>query len=832
MSTRMNSIKVVLPVIILIGILLVMVINVGEFYISENKSIEQASEKNRKEFRDTFNSYLHMTETDYKVALQLIENNTEVMTSFELRDRAKLESLLLQTYKDFLEPEYGVKQFQFHIPPAISFLRLHEPGKYGDDLSSFRKTVVETNETGKGIFGIEVGRGGLGLRVVEPVYSNNKLLGSVELGADLSSILNDITAKLNVGYAIGVKRGVFESAKRFENTETDVVSGDLIYFEYSDAALKSYLAKHKASENSVDESFDGKDFAVFSIPLKDYSGKEIGYITVFNDQTELLSEIQGVILSKILYAVVVCVIIILGLLLFMKKRIMQPLDLISRFADRLRKGDYSFEEGEIKLVEFSSLKETMNKLAEQIERQISYLEKLPAPVMMIDKEFNITYLNKKGAELLKKDQESLIGQKCYDNFKTGHCQTENCACVRAIEQEKIVTAETFAKPHGVNLPILYTGAAIKNRNGEIVGALEYIADISAVKEIQDYLTRSTKTILDAMNKFSNGDLTIQVKSEKNDDDIAKLFDGFNKSVKNINHIVGQVVEAVSSTASASAQISSSAEEMAAGAQEQSAQTAEVASAVEQMTSTILEATRHTAVASESSARAGSAAKEGGQIVLQTVEGMSRIAEVVIKAGVTVKELGDSSDQIGEIVQVIEEIADQTNLLALNAAIEAARAGEQGRGFAVVADEVRKLAERTTAATKEISGMIRKIQVDTGGAVESMELGVEEVEKGKHLADRAGNSLDTIIKGSIEVVDLITQVAAASEQQSSTVTEIGRSIDGINSVTQESASVTQQIARAAESLNMLTGDLQELVGRFKLEEKEISVNQHGRIENFA
>jgi methyl-accepting chemotaxis protein len=272
--------------------------------------------------------------------------------------------------------------------------------------------------------------------------------------------------------------------------------------------------------------------------------------------------------------------------------------------------------------------------------------------------------------------------------------------------------------------------------------------------------------------------------------------------------------------------------MAAGAQEQSAQTAEVASAVEQMTSTIVETTRHTAVASESSERAGSAAKEGGQIVLQTVEGMSRIAEVVLKAGMTVKELGNSSDQIGEIVQVIEDIADQTNLLALNAAIEAARAGEQGRGFAVVADEVRKLAEITTKETKEIGEMIRKIQADTGGAVESMELGVEEVEKGKHLADRAGDSLDIIIKGSIEVVDLVTQVAAASEQQSSTVTEISRSIDGINSVTQESASVTQQIARAAESLNMLTSDLQELVGRFRLGEKEISVNQHGRIENFA
>ena len=212
-------------------------------------------------------------------------------------------------------------------------------------------------------------------------------------------------------------------------------------------------------------------------------------------------------------------------------------------------------------------------------------------------------------------------------------------------------------------------------------------------------------------------------------------------------------------------LSSSAEEMAAGAQEQSAQASEVASAVEQMTSTILQTTKHASTAAESSKRAGSLAKEGGEVVAQTVVGMNRIAEVVRNAAQTVQELGASSDQIGEIVQVIDDIADQTNLLALNAAIEAARAGEQGRGFAVVADEVRKLAERTTKATKEIGEMIKKIQGDTGGAVKSISLGTEEVEKGKQLADKAGKSLQEIIKGSNDVVDVVNQVAAASEEQS-------------------------------------------------------------------
>jgi methyl-accepting chemotaxis protein len=190
----------------------------------------------------------------------------------------------------------------------------------------------------------------------------------------------------------------------------------------------------------------------------------------------------------------------------------------------------------------------------------------------------------------------------------------------------------------------------------------------------------------------------------------------------------------------------------------------------------------------------------------------------------VRELGKSSDQIGEIISVIDDIADQTNLLALNAAIEAARAGEQGRGFAVVADEVRKLAERTTKATKEIAGMIKKIQVDTAGAVSSMEQGTGEVEKGKQLADRAGASLQEIVGVSQKVTDMVTQIAAASEEQSSASEQISKNVEAISKVTGETAQGTQQIARAAEDLNRLTEKLQELTSRFTVSG---TVGQHAK-----
>ncbi|HTY38831.1 MAG TPA: methyl-accepting chemotaxis protein [Bacteroidota bacterium] len=341
---------------------------------------------------------------------------------------------------------------------------------------------------------------------------------------------------------------------------------------------------------------------------------------------------------------------------------------------------------------------------------------------------------------------------------------------------------------------------------------EYLKMVTDVNHLLDMVIRPVEEGRAVLEKMAEGDLTTRMTGDYKGDH-RRLKDSINGVADSLEKALMDVTEAVSAAASASNQISSSTEELAAGSQEQTSQAAEVAGAVEEMAKTILENSRNASETANVAKEAKQNAEAGGLVVADTVKGMRRISEVVGQSAETVKELGKSSDQIGEIITVIDDIADQTNLLALNAAIEAARAGDQGRGFAVVADEVRKLAERTTKATKEIAGMIKKIQQDTLGAVKSMQVGTQEVEAGIALADRAGVALGDIVKISQRVTDMVAQIAAASEEQSSASEQISKNVEAISTVTAQSASGTQQIARAAEDLSRMSENLQCLVGRF-------------------
>ncbi|UFS71918.1 methyl-accepting chemotaxis protein [Geomonas sp. RF6] len=326
--------------------------------------------------------------------------------------------------------------------------------------------------------------------------------------------------------------------------------------------------------------------------------------------------------------------------------------------------------------------------------------------------------------------------------------------------------------------------------------------------------RPLRQMVEVNRRLADGDLSVEIEM-RGSDEIGQLAESSRKVLHNLNALIASIKETASQVASSSSILNSVCQQISSNSELVVQQIVTVATASEEMSATSLGIARSCTMAADSSDEGSKVATAGVAVVRETVAGMQRISEKVIESGRSVRELGCRSDQIGEIICTIEDIADQTNLLALNAAIEAARAGEQGRGFAVVADEVRALAARTARATREIGSMIKGIQDETRSAVSAMEESVSEVEKGSTEAARSGDALAKIQDQINAVSQQINQIAIAAEEQTATTSEITVKILQVTEVMQLNTDCLLDSAAAAGDLSSHADQLLGLVSTFTL-----------------
>ncbi|OGU16116.1 MAG: chemotaxis protein [Geobacteraceae bacterium GWC2_53_11] len=311
-----------------------------------------------------------------------------------------------------------------------------------------------------------------------------------------------------------------------------------------------------------------------------------------------------------------------------------------------------------------------------------------------------------------------------------------------------------------------------------------------------------------------GDLTRRL-PVNSANEIGELSEWFNTFINKLHGIISQVSGSSLQLASSALELQLTSRQMTESIAQLSSQSTSLATAGEEMSATSGDIATNCHHAATNASGASQKAHQGAAVVGQSIAVMNSIAERVKNASGTVDALGIRSEQIGAIIGTIEDIADQTNLLALNAAIEAARAGEQGRGFAVVADEVRALAERTTRATKEIGEMIKAIQKETRDAVNSMEQSVIQVEQGTSHASDSGRSLQEILDIINDVTEQIGQIATAAEEQTATTREISGNVMNLNDLAQQNDHALHETAIAANDVSRQAEELKELVGQFKL-----------------
>lgn len=446
------------------------------------------------------------------------------------------------------------------------------------------------------------------------------------------------------------------------------------------------------------------------------------------------------------------------------------------------------------------------KAMDEARKAVDNLNNLPTPVMAIDRDFNVTFMNPAGATVLGSTPECVVGQKCYNLFKTPHCQTAECRCALAMQKDEVCKGETIADPSGLNLPIQYTGAPIKDADGQTIGALEFVVDMTEIKKAQvtaekvaAYQEKEVERLSTTLSQVAEGNLTVAYSVADADEDtrdVARAFDriadALNATVRALNGVIGEVTESAAQFNEGSRVIAESSQTMASGAQTQSASVEEVSAAIEQLAASIGGVKDNALDATSVAKKTNELAEQGGRAVQKSTEAMALIRT--------------SSDQIAEIIQVISEIASQTNLLALNAAIEAARAGEHGMGFAVVADEVRKLAERSNQAAGEITSLIKESS--------------QRVQEGAQLSDETGSALSEIISSVEETVAKITEIATATIEQATNATHVGKAIQGIAEVTEQAAAGSEQMASSSEQLGAQAATLRDLVSRFRTDDPQI------------
>jgi len=567
----------------------------------------------------------------------LVANIPEVHRAFAEDNRTRLNELLVPSFK-VMRAEYGVRQFQFHTPPAISYSRIHKTKKFGDDLSSFRKTVVKTNTDKVAVRGIEIGVAGLGVRGMVPVMHEGQHIGSVEFGMSFGQPFFE-TFKRNYNVDIGlhlVRDGVF---KKFASTLKDKML-------LTEQDLRDGIAGKTILRDGWQ---NGIAVAIYGRAVRDFSGSPIGMLEIAMDRSEYVSALAD---ARNIALLVGLVAMVVGLM-------------VAAFITR-----------------------------------------------------------------------------------------------------------------GITRPV-----------HQAVTAMEDIAE-------------------------GEGDLTRRLEEQGNNE-ISMLARSFNKFAEKVRMVVADVTRHTEEVAAASEEMSHITKLTNDGVNKQRSEIDQVASAMNEMTATVQEVAKNATEASTSASNADEEAVGGKRIVLATIEAINSLAGEVDTATGVIKQLESQSDNIGGVLDVIKGIAEQTNLLALNAAIEAARAGEQGRGFAVVADEVRTLASRTQESTQEIEAMIVQLQTGARDAVAAMEKGHHAAQASVEQAAEAGTSLEKITSAVATISDMNTQIASAAEEQSSVAEEINRNVVNINSMAEDVTHGAEQTSTSSGALAELASQLQSLVRQFKI-----------------
>ncbi|MFV0347467.1 MAG: methyl-accepting chemotaxis protein [Halodesulfovibrio sp.] len=716
------------------------------------------------------------------------ENSPESQAAREMLRKALAP--MLNSYKEISGESM---QLHFHLPNGRSLARLWRKqqakrnGKWvdiSDDLSSFRQTVLDVNRTGQPVSGIELGRGGFVVRGLVPVKSpEGRQLGSVEMLFGFDPILsaateegkNEMIMYMN-GDMLSITTALQDEAKfprlgSFVRTTTP-----------KDSGVEQYVTSELLERGKTGNTFDDHgELVLATYPIPDYRGKQIGVLVCAVHTGSLMQLVARADTTLMIMLAGMALAPVLVLLVFLRHLVTKPLtnikakikDIAEDKAD-LTEQIHCTQKDEIGDLArwFNTLTTKLSSMIDEMEGYVNVLNTVPDPIFVVDEEYRILMANKATLDFLGMEEKDLTKCRCHDQFKTSVCSTPDCPInmVKQLGRRAEADIIELKQPDGNSVFIKPSANLLKDSKGHKVGYVEVARVVTDLVHAE----REMNVKLERIRQVNEATREAAVHLSSTSSDLAREFSGVQQALDNQQNRLQETV-----------------------------------TAMEQMNVTVQQVAQSATEAAEQSQSAREQAQQGAAIVDQSVSAILRVSEQASAMKVSMHQLGKQAQEIGAVLGVISDIADQTNLLALNAAIEAARAGEAGRGFAVVADEVRKLAEKTMQATSEVEKAIGSIQ---RGAQDSIRM-VDEtgglVEDASTLATRSGEALQSIVQLVTASSDQVHNIATAAEEQSATSDHINGAIDEVANMASDVSSRMDASTGSVQELAALARELDNL-----------------------